>query len=95
MNTTSTSGFEFLPANPTYDNIEIYSPFAKLADEHFLNRGLNIRYLENESILISFDKMDLNTKKQLLKEIKYFLKQSRQKIINNFLIYKGNKMNYL
>lgn len=96
MNTlTSTSGFEFIPACATTNNIEIYAPFAKIASEYFANQDLDITSIETGSILISFDKMDINTKNELLKEIKTFLKKSRQQIIDNFLIYKGNKHSYL
>lgn len=96
MNTlTSTSGFEFLPASTTRNNIEIYAPFAKIASEYFANKNLDITSIETGSILISFEKMDINTKDDLLREIKSFLKKSRQEIINNFLIYKGNGISYL
>ncbi|MBU3015150.1 hypothetical protein KO488_10305 [Poseidonibacter lekithochrous] len=43
-------GFELLPAKPSFNNIEIYHPFASLASIYFLNKDLDITYLKSGSI---------------------------------------------
>jgi len=84
----SFTGFEFLPAKPISYNIEIYHPFASLANEYFSNKGFDITLLECGSIKISFENLSKKEKIELSKEIKDFLKSSRQKVIKDFLIYK-------
>lgn len=88
-------GFEFLPAKPSFNSIEIYHPFASLANEYFSNKGLNISSIKSDSIMISFEHMSIEEKVELSIEIKQFLKNSRQKVIKDFLIYKKNGINYL
>jgi len=89
------SGFEFLAADATNNSVDIYFPFANLANENFSNRGLDIKILESGTIRISFEHMDLIEKKALSQEIIVFLKNSRQHIIDNFLIYKNSGIAYL
>ena len=88
-------GFELLPAKPSFNNIEIYHPFASLASIYFLNKDLDITYLKSGSIKISFDKMNIKERKNLADELKAFFKESRQKIIQDFLIYKKHGIIYL
>lgn len=92
---TVISGFEFLPAETYNNSIEVYPPFAQLANKHFANRALDINILESGSIKISFDNMDLEERNRFLKELKSFLKSSRREIIDNLLIYKKNGISYL
>lgn len=87
-------GFEFLPAKTCKDSIKIYHPFADLAKKHFSNRGFEIKSNEIDSIAISFEKLNTKEKIELANEIKKFLKTSRNKVINEFLIYK-NGISYL
>lgn len=89
------TGFEYLPARPSINSVEIYHPFADLANKHFSNKGLDICYLESGSINISFDKMSIEERKVLADELKIFFKESRKRIIQDFLIYKKNGINYL
>lgn len=79
---------EFLPAKPTVNSIKIYHPFASLANEYFANKGFDITPLESGSIKISFENLTKKEKVELLEEMKYFLKSSKQKVIKDFLIYK-------
>ena len=81
-------GFEFLPAEPISNSIKIYHPFTSLANEYFSNKGFDITTLECGSIKISFENLTKKEKIELAKEIKHFLKSSRQKVIEDFLIYK-------
>lgn len=89
------SGYEFLAATPSFDNIEIYPPFANLASIYFRHKGLEITYLQSGSIKIGFAKMNLDERRSLSKEIKVFFKEARQKVISEFLIYKKNGISYL
>ncbi|KAB7888867.1 hypothetical protein [Poseidonibacter ostreae] len=89
------SGFEFLPVETSNNSIQIYHPFAELAYNHFSNRGLNITCLESGSTKISFNGIDLDIKKEILEDLKVFLKKSRKEVIDNFLIYKFKGRNYL
>ena len=89
------SGFELLPAEPLFNSIEIYHPFADLANYSWLSKGLNISYLESGSIKISFDKMSIKERKSLANELKIFFKESKQRIIQDFLIYKKHGISYL
>ena len=88
-------GFEFLPAKPAFNSIKIYHPFADLANEYFSNKGLTITATKSDSIMISFEHMNIAEKIELSNEIKKFFKESRQKIIKDFLIYKKNGISYL
>lgn len=92
---TIISGFEFLPAKTYNNSIEIFSPFAQLANIHFANRGLDIKILESGSIKIIFDNIDLDSRNEFLTELKSFIKASRREVIDNFLIYKNNRISYL
>lgn len=92
---TMVPGFDFLPADTYTNNIEIYPPFAKLANIYFANRGLEISSLESGSINISFKEIDNEKKQLLLNEIRVFLKKSRKHVIQNFLIYKDTGITYL
>jgi hypothetical protein len=89
------SGFEFLPVETSNNSIEVYPPFTQIVYKQFENRGLNIKHTKTNSIVISFEKIDLNTKKTLLKELKSILKDSRRQIIQDFLIYKDTRISYL
>ena len=88
-------GYEFLPAKPAFNTIEIYHPFADLANEYFSNKGLKITSLKSGSIIISFEHMSIEEKIEFSNEIKKIFKESRQKIIKDFLIYKKNGISYL
>ena len=83
------TGFEFLPAEPTFNSIEIFHPFANLAKEYFSNKGYDITSLQSGSIKILFESLSKKEKMKLANEIRIFLKGSRQKVINDFLIYKN------
>ena len=87
--------FEFLPAKTSKNSIEIHSPFSKIACKHFANRDLDISCLESGAIRISFEKMDMDSKRVLLEDVRVFLKKSRQEVIDNLLIYKSNSISYL
>jgi hypothetical protein len=89
------SRFGFLPALPTYDNIEIQYPFATLAANHFKYRDLDMTFLESGTLKISYNKMNFDEKRIFLEEIRTFLKGSRQEVIDNFLIYKNKGINFL
>ncbi|QKJ22006.1 hypothetical protein [Poseidonibacter lekithochrous] len=82
-------GFEFLPAEPTFNSIEIFHPFANLANKYFSSKGYNIITLQSGSIKISFEDLNKKEKMKLSNEIRKFLKDSRQEVINDFLIYKN------
>ncbi len=82
-------GFEFLPAEPTFNSIEIFHPFANLANKYFSSKGYNIITLQSGSIKISFEDLNKKEKMKLSEEIRKFLKDSRQEVINDFLIYKN------
>ena len=82
-------GLRFLPAVPTLNDIEIFHPFANLAKEHFTNQGYDIILLASGSIKISFESLCEEEKIILINTIEKFLKNSRQKIINDFLICKN------
>lgn len=88
-------GFEFLPAKSAFNSIEIYYPFANLANEYFSNIGLEITSLKSGSIMISYEHMSIEEKIELSNDIKMFFKESRQKVIKDFLIYKKNGISYL
>ena len=88
-------GFEFLPAMPSTNSIEIYHPFANLANEYFSNKGLDITCLKSGSIIISYANIGIEERKILANEIKDFFKISRQKVIKDFLIFKKNGISYL
>lgn len=83
------AGFEFLPAEPTFNSIEIFHPFANLANEYFSSKGYDIITLQSGSIKISFEDLSKKEKMKLSSEIKKFLKDSRQEVIKDFLIYKN------
>jgi len=82
-------GFDFLPAEPTFNSIEIFHPFANLAKEYFSSKGYDIITLQSGSIKISFEDLSKKEKIKLSNEIRKFLKDSRQEVINDFLIYKN------
>ncbi len=88
-------GFEFLPALASNNYIEIYSPFAKLVEEHFSYKNLDISHIEKDSIIISLVGMNTSAKNILVSEIKTYLKKSRQEIISTILRSKTNGINYL
>jgi hypothetical protein len=88
-------GFGLLPAKPSSNSIEIYHPFANLASIYFAHRGLDISYLKSGSIKITFDRMSIEERKVLANELKIFFKESRQEIIQDFLIYKKHGISYL
>jgi len=83
------AGFEFLPAEPTSNSIEIFYPFANLVNEYFSNQGYDISFLPSGSIKIAFESLSKKEKMILANEIRKFLKDSRQKVINDFLISKN------
>lgn len=87
-------GFEFLPAEPTLNSITIYHPFASLANEHFSSKGYRITPQESGAIKISFENLNNKKKIELANEVKKFLKDSRKRVIKDFLIYK-NGISYL
>lgn len=89
------AGFELLPAEPSFNSIEIYHPFANLASVYFSHKGLDIIYLKSGSIKISFDRMNKEERKFLANELKIFFKESKQRIIQDFLIYKKHGISYL
>jgi hypothetical protein len=66
-----------------------------LAYEYFIERRVNILKVESDKIKISFKNMNENERNSLLKEIKIFIKNYRQKIIDDFLIYNGKIHSYL
>jgi hypothetical protein len=88
-------GFEFLPVDVLNNSIEIYPPFAQIVFKQFDNRGISINHLKTGSIILSFEKVDFNSKNKLLKELKSILKNSRRQIIEDFLIYKDTGISYL
>lgn len=87
--------FKFLPTECKHDFIVIYPPFSLLAYEYFIERRVNILKVESDKIKISFKNMNENERNSLLKEIKIFIKNYRQKIIDDFLIYNGKIHSYL
>lgn len=90
--TFTTNYFEnlrFLPVVQTMNDIEIFHPFANLANEYFTNQGYTISPRTSDSIKISFESLQEEEKIVLVNEIEKFLKNSRQKVINDFLIYKS------
>ncbi|QKJ21866.1 hypothetical protein [Poseidonibacter lekithochrous] len=89
------SGFEFLPAFASNNYIEIYSPFAQKAKEHFSYRNLDISSLKEGSIIISLLGMSSERKKILVDEIKSFLKESRQELITSTLKKRNHTISYL
>jgi len=92
---TIISGFEFLPAFASNNYIEIYSPFAQKVKEHFSYRNLDISNLKEGSIVISLVGMNFDTKDILAKDIKSYLKQIRQELIDDLINCKRNRINYL
>ena len=82
------AGFEFLAAEPISKSIKIYHPFASLANRYFSNKGYDITPLECGSVAISFENLTKEEKIELSKAIKDFLKNSREKVIKDFLMYK-------
>lgn len=77
---------------PSFNGIEIYHPFSKLAKRYFSNKGFDVISLESGSIKILFENLSKKEKTNLLKEIKKFIKNSRQKVINDFLLFEKERL---